>query len=83
MLVSDVDGDMYVDGIDLGIVCSFWLETDCNGVPDCNEVDFFRDGKIDFRDFSVIGYEHRVLMLSSLSESASRLYAIFPWLHQR
>jgi hypothetical protein len=53
-LISDINGDCYVDLLDLGIIASYWLHTDC-GVPNnnCGGTDFIpTDGTVNFVDFS-------------------------------
>ena len=56
-MLSDLNGDCYVDYLDLGIVADYWLHTDCAGLNDCEKGDFEPDGDVDFTDFSVFGQQ--------------------------
>ena len=54
-LVSDIDGDCYVDLFDVEIIAGYWLHTDCAGLDDCENADIEPqelDGDVDFFDFS-------------------------------
>jgi GH35 family endo-1,4-beta-xylanase len=51
-LLSDLNGDCYVDYLDMGTVALFWLHTDCVSPDDCAGSDFEPDGDVDFADFS-------------------------------
>jgi hypothetical protein len=56
-LPSDLNGDCYVDYLDLEIVALYWLHTDCAGLGDCEHSDFGPDGDVDFGDFSTFGLQ--------------------------
>ena len=54
-LVSDINGDCYVDFLDVEIIAGYWLHTDCAGLDDCENADLEPeepDGDVDFFDFS-------------------------------
>jgi hypothetical protein len=53
-LASDLDGDCYVDYLDLKTMVSYWLNDDCNESNSyCGLADFEpRDGAVDLFDFS-------------------------------
>jgi hypothetical protein len=51
-LVSDINGDCYVNLLDVEIMADYWLHTDCAGLGDCEKADFEPDGDVDFVDFS-------------------------------
>jgi len=51
-LVSDINGDCYVDLLDVEIIAGHWLHTDCAGLDDCEKADFEPDGDVDLVDFS-------------------------------
>jgi hypothetical protein len=56
-LPSDLNGDCYVDYLDLEIVALYWLHTDCAGLGNCEHGDFEPDGDVDFGDFSTFGLQ--------------------------
>lgn len=52
-LVSDLNGDCYVNFQDLEILAGYWLKTDCDTSSDCEGADFApTDGDVDFIDYS-------------------------------
>jgi hypothetical protein len=52
-LLSDLNGDCYVDYKDLDIISDYWLNTDCSEPGNCQGADFPpADGVVDFLDFS-------------------------------
>jgi hypothetical protein len=52
-LVSDIDGNCYVDLQDLKIIADYWLYPNCGGYDNCEGADFVpTDGDVDFEDFS-------------------------------
>jgi len=51
-LLSDLDGDCYVNYWDLETIAYYWLNTDCDEFDDCEGGDFEPDGDVDFVDFS-------------------------------
>jgi hypothetical protein len=52
-LPADLNGDCYVNYLDLKIFADNWLHTDCARFNDCNGADLApTDGKVDFFDFS-------------------------------
>ena len=51
-LVSDINGDCYVDFLDVEIIAYYWLHIDCAGLGDCENADFEPDGDVDLVDFS-------------------------------
>jgi len=57
-LDSDLNGDCYVDLLDLGIIAYYWLHTDCTAPGNCQGADFVpTDGTVDFLDFADFGPE--------------------------
>ena len=55
-LDSDLNGDCYVDSLDLGIIANYWLHTDCAAPGNCQGADFApTDGIVDFLDFADFG----------------------------
>ncbi|MGA2679149.1 MAG: carbohydrate binding domain-containing protein [Sedimentisphaerales bacterium] len=55
-LSSDLNGDCYVDSLDLGVIASEWLHTDCTAPGNCQNADFApTDGTVNFRDFADFG----------------------------
>jgi hypothetical protein len=55
-LNSDLNGDCYVDYLDLEIIAYYWLHTDCIALDNCQGADFApTDGVVDFFDFSDFG----------------------------
>ena len=55
-LDSDLNGDCYVDYLDLEIIAYYWLHTDCIAPGNCQNADFApTDGVVDFFDFSDFG----------------------------
>jgi GH35 family endo-1,4-beta-xylanase len=55
-LVSDLNGDCYVDYEDLAIIAYYWLHTDCTAPGNCQGADFApTDGTVDFYDFTDFG----------------------------
>ncbi len=51
-LDSDLNGDCYVDLLDLEIMADYWLHTDCTTQGNCQGADFApTDGTVDFHDF--------------------------------
>jgi GH35 family endo-1,4-beta-xylanase len=56
-LLSDLNGDCYVDYLDLETVALYWLFTDCAGPDNCENSDFEPDGDVDFVDFSTFGLQ--------------------------
>ena len=52
-LLSDLDGDCYVNYWDLEIITDYWLNTDCDQLENCEGADFEpTDGAVDFFDYS-------------------------------
>jgi GH35 family endo-1,4-beta-xylanase len=52
-LLSDLNGDCYVNYKDLDIIAGYWLNTDCASYANCDGADFSpTDGTVDFADFS-------------------------------
>jgi glucuronoarabinoxylan endo-1,4-beta-xylanase len=52
-LLSDLNGDCYVDYNDLDYLSYYWLNTDCGSSANCEGADFEpTDGDVDFYDFS-------------------------------
>jgi hypothetical protein len=52
-LLSDLNGDCYVDFRDVDIIACYWLHTDCAVLNDCEGADFApTDGTVNFVDFS-------------------------------
>jgi GH35 family endo-1,4-beta-xylanase len=52
-LLSDLNGDCYVNYEDLEIITDHWLNTDCTAPENCGGADFVpRDGRVDLFDFS-------------------------------
>jgi GH35 family endo-1,4-beta-xylanase len=52
-LLSDLNGDCYVNYKDLKIITDYWLNTDCTELENCEGADFVpRDGRVDLFDFS-------------------------------
>lgn len=59
-LDSDLNGDCYVDLLDLEIFTYYWLHTDCAALGNCQNADFApTDGSVDFFDFADFGPEWR------------------------
>jgi len=56
-LLSDLDGDCYVDYWDLEKIAYYWLEIDCSTFGDCEGADFEPDDDVDFADFSTFGLQ--------------------------
>jgi glucuronoarabinoxylan endo-1,4-beta-xylanase len=56
-LLSDLDGDCYVNYVDLEIITYYWLDTNCSASGDCEGADFEPDGDVDLADFSTFGLE--------------------------
>jgi hypothetical protein len=57
-LNSDLNGDCYVDLLDLEIIAYYWLHTDCTAPGNCQHADFTpTDGAVDFLDFGDFGPE--------------------------
>ncbi len=56
-LLSDLDGDCYVDYEDLETIVYYWLEADCSTMGDCEGADFEPDDDVDFIDFSTFGLQ--------------------------
>ncbi len=56
-LLSDLDGDCYVDYWDLETIVYYWLEMDCSAFGDCEGADFEPDDDVDFIDFSTFGLQ--------------------------
>ena len=55
-LSSDLNGDCYVDALDLGIIASEWLHTDCTAPGNCQNADFApTNGTVNFLDFADFG----------------------------
>jgi GH35 family endo-1,4-beta-xylanase len=50
-LVSDLNGDCYVNLLDVEIISQYWLHTDCSGFGNCEKADMEPDGDVDFADF--------------------------------
>lgn len=52
-LLSDLNGDCYVNFEDLQTMSNYWLSTDCAANNNCDGADFEPiDGRVDFLDFS-------------------------------
>ena len=54
-LVSDINGDCYVNLLDVEIIANYWLYTNCGELGDCENADLEPeepDGDVDFFDFS-------------------------------
>jgi glucuronoarabinoxylan endo-1,4-beta-xylanase len=59
-LDSDLNGDCYVDLLDLEIMADYWLHTDCTAPGNCQNADFTpTDGKVNFLDFADFGPQWR------------------------
>jgi len=56
-LLSDLDGDCYVNYVDLEKIAYYWLDTDCGTSGDCEGADFEPDDDVDFADFSTFGLQ--------------------------
>jgi hypothetical protein len=55
-LSSDLNGDCYVDSLDLGVIAGEWLHADCTTPGNCQNADFApTDGTVDFLDFGDFG----------------------------
>jgi GH35 family endo-1,4-beta-xylanase len=55
-LESDLNGDCYVDLLDLEIIASYWLNTNCAALGNCQGADFApTDGTVNFLDFADFG----------------------------
>jgi len=55
-LDSDLNGDCYVDLLDLEIMADYWLHTDCTSPGNCQNADFApTDGTVNFLDFADFG----------------------------
>jgi hypothetical protein len=55
-LNSDLNGDCYVDYLDLEIIAYYWLHTDCIAPGNCQHADFApTNGAVNFMDFSNFG----------------------------
>ena len=55
-LPSDLNGDCYVDYLDLEIMADYWLNTDCIATGNCQNADFApTNGTVDFLDFADFG----------------------------
>jgi len=51
-LGADLNGDCYVNYLDLEIITYYWINTDCGSFDDCEGADFEpTDGVVDFLDF--------------------------------
>jgi hypothetical protein len=51
-LVSDINGDCYVDFLDVDKIALYWLDTNCASHDNCEDADLEPDGDVDFVDFS-------------------------------
>ncbi|MGA2916507.1 MAG: carbohydrate binding domain-containing protein [Sedimentisphaerales bacterium] len=52
-LLSDLNGDCYVDYKDLDVIADYWLSNNCASSNNCNGADFVPvDGTVNFLDFS-------------------------------
>ena len=59
-LDSDLNGDCYVDLLDLEIMADYWLHTNCTAPGNCQGADFVpTDGVVDFFDFGDFGSQWR------------------------
>jgi glucuronoarabinoxylan endo-1,4-beta-xylanase len=59
-LDSDLNGDCYVDLLDLEIMANYWLNTNCAISGNCQGADFApTDGVVDFFDFADFGPQWR------------------------
>ena len=59
-LDSDLNGDCYVDLLDLEIMANYWLNTNCATSGNCQGADFApTNGTVDFYDFADFGAEWR------------------------
>jgi len=59
-LDSDLNGDCYVNLLDLEIMADYWLLTNCTAPGNCQNADFApTDGTVDFFDFADFGPEWR------------------------
>lgn len=57
-LNSDLNGDCYVDYLDLEIIAYYWMHNDCASPGNCDGADFApTDGVVDFFDFSDLGLQ--------------------------
>ncbi len=57
-LDSDLNGDCYVDLLDLQVMADYWLHTDCTAPGNCQNADFApTDGTVDFLDFADFGLQ--------------------------
>jgi hypothetical protein len=51
-LESDLNGDCYVDYLDLKIIADNWLRNNCSSPDYCHGADIEHNGSVDFIDFS-------------------------------
>jgi O-glycosyl hydrolase len=59
-LDSDLNGDCYVDLLDMEIMADYWLNTTCAASGNCHGADFApTDGTVDFYDFADFGPQWR------------------------
>ena len=59
-LDSDLNGDCYVDLLDLKIMADYWLNTNCAASGNCHGADFVpTDNTVDFLDFADFGPQWR------------------------
>jgi hypothetical protein len=49
----DFDGNTCVDFADFALLASYWLETDCGSIDNCEGTDLDTDGDVDFYDFTL------------------------------
>jgi fibronectin type 3 domain-containing protein len=59
-LVSDLDGDCYVDSNEMGLIAYYWLYTDCAVRNNCDGTDFEpANGTVNLLDFSAFAQQWR------------------------
>ncbi len=59
-LDSDLNGDCYVDLLDMEIMADYWLNTNCAALDNCEGADFVpTDCTVDFLDFADLGPQWR------------------------
>jgi hypothetical protein len=54
---GDVNGDLFVDALDLQEFASHWLQAGCAEPDWCGGADIDHSGTVDLRDFAQIGWD--------------------------
>jgi hypothetical protein len=54
-LLGDLDGDGNITSSDLSRFVYGWLDTDCHSPDWCTQTDLNMDGRVDMKDFTVMG----------------------------